>query len=215
MGGDPWEPKGIPWEGTHGRKNPWEPKGSRGWGILGSPRDPMGGDPWEPKGSHGRGTLGSPRDPMGGDPRKPRDHRGSVWRQLGSPGTILEVLCDEVTFQEILKNQAFQVTAFDAIGAIGAQSMPGHFPTIGLLKFHSFFMQQNKKLRLADTVSAAAKPIPCEGTLGSPRDPLGGEPLGAQGIPWERTLGSPWTTEDQFGGSWGLQEPFWRYSVLK
>ena len=65
MGGDPWEPKGIPWEGTDGR------------GTLGSPRDPMGGDlPWkgnpcEPKGSHGRGTFGSPRDPMGGDPWGP------------------------------------------------------------------------------------------------------------------------------------------------
>ena len=38
-----------------------------------------------------------------------------------------------------------------------------------------------------------------EGTLGSPKDPLGGgpgppmggEPLGAQGIPWEGTLGAP------------------------
>ena len=28
MGGNPWEPTGIPWEGTHGRGNPWEPKGS-------------------------------------------------------------------------------------------------------------------------------------------------------------------------------------------
>jgi hypothetical protein len=75
----------------------------------------MGGDPWEPKGSHGRGplgaqgiplegTLGSPRDSMGGDPRESRDHRESAWRQLGSPGTILEALCDEVTFQEILKS---------------------------------------------------------------------------------------------------------------
>ena len=75
----------------------------------------MGGDPWEPKGSHGRGplgaqgipwegTLGSPRDPMGEDPREPGDHRGSVWRQLGSPGTILGVFCDEVTFQEIPKS---------------------------------------------------------------------------------------------------------------
>ena len=52
------------------------------------------------------------------------------------------------------------------------------------------------------------------GTLGSPRDPMGGEPLGAQGIPWEGTLGSPGTTEAQFEASWGLQEPFWRYSVF-
>ncbi len=31
-----------------------------------------------------------------------------------------------------------------------------------------------------------------EGTLGSP-DPMGGipDPLGAQGIPWERTIGPP------------------------
>ena len=50
---------------------------------------------------------------------------------------------------------------------------------------------------------------PWEGTLGSPRDTMGGdpwepkgphgrEPLGAQGIPWEGTLGSPGTTEAQF-----------------
>ena len=62
MGGDPWEPKGIPWEGipwegTHGRGNPWEPKGSHGRGS----RTP-----------HGRGTLGSPREPMGGDPWGPQ-----------------------------------------------------------------------------------------------------------------------------------------------
>ena len=37
MGEDPWEPKGIPWEG-----NPWEPKGI----------------PWEgSRTPHGRGTL--------------------------------------------------------------------------------------------------------------------------------------------------------------
>ena len=60
-----------------------------------------------------------------------------------------------------------------------------------------------------------AQGIPWEGTLGSPRDPMGGEPLGAQGIPWEGTLGSPGTTEAQFEASWGLQGPFWRYSVLK
>ena len=76
---------------------------------------------------------------------------------------------------------------------------------------------------------------PWEGALGSPRDPMGGDPwepkrphgrgpLGAQRIPWEGILGSPGrgpflespgTTEDQFGGSWGLQEPFWRCSVMK
>ena len=56
MGGNPWEPKGIPWEGTHGRGNPWEPKGSHGRGS---------------QTTHGRGTLGSPRDPMGGDPWGP------------------------------------------------------------------------------------------------------------------------------------------------
>ena len=33
MGEDPWEPKGIPWETTHGRENPWEPKGSMGGGV--------------------------------------------------------------------------------------------------------------------------------------------------------------------------------------
>ena len=47
--GDPWEPEGVPWEGT-----------------LGIPRDPMGEVP-DP---HGRGTLGNPRDPMGGDKRR-------------------------------------------------------------------------------------------------------------------------------------------------
>ena len=40
--------------------------------------------------------------------------------------------------------------------------------------------------------------VPWEGTLGSPRDPMGGEPLGAQGIPWEGTLGSP---RDPMGGN--------------
>ena len=47
-----------------------------------------------------------------------------------------------------------------------------------------------------------AQGTPWEGTLGSPRNPMGGDPwepkgshgrgpLGAQGIPWEGTLGSP------------------------
>ena len=50
-GGDPWESKGIQWEGTHGR------------GTIGNPRDSMGGVPdegnhWEPKGSHVGGALG-------------------------------------------------------------------------------------------------------------------------------------------------------------
>ena len=50
MGGDPWEPKGIPWEGTPWEGDPWEPKGSHGRG----PRPPHGGGtPWE-------GTLGAP-----------------------------------------------------------------------------------------------------------------------------------------------------------
>ena len=67
---------------------------------------------------------------------------------------------------------------------------------------------------------------PWSGTLGSPRDPMGGDPwepkgphgrgpLGAQGIAWERTLVGSGTTKDQFGASWGLQEPFWRFSVTK
>ena len=75
MGGAPWEPKGTPGEGTHGRGNPWEPKGSHGRGS----RTPMGGDPWEPKGSHGRGPLGPPL------------------------GAHLKVFCDEVTFKKITK----------------------------------------------------------------------------------------------------------------
>ena len=109
MGGDPWEPKGPHGKGPLGAQGtPWE-------GTLESPRDPMGGEPLKPKGSHGRGpvgaqgtpwegTLGSPRDRMGEDPSGLRDHQGSVWSQLGSPGTILEVLRDEATFQEILKS---------------------------------------------------------------------------------------------------------------
>ena len=40
------------------------------------------------------------------------------------------------------------------------------------------------------------------GTLGSPRDPMGGEPLGAQRIPWEGTLGSP---RDPWEGTQGAQ----------
>ena len=39
--------------------------------------------------------------------------------------------------------------------------------------------------------------IPWEGTLGTPRDPMGGNPWDPKGS----TLGSPGTTEDQFGGS--------------
>ena len=60
MGGDSWEPKGMPWEGTHGRGNPWEPKGSHGRGV---PDPPWEGNPREPKGSQGipwEGTLGAP-----------------------------------------------------------------------------------------------------------------------------------------------------------
>ena len=56
-GGDPWEPKGIPWEGTHGSGNPWEPKGIPREGV---PDPPWEGNAWEPKGSHGRGPLGIP-----------------------------------------------------------------------------------------------------------------------------------------------------------
>ena len=69
MGGDPWEPKGIPWEGTHGSGNPWEPKGSwegsrtpHGKETLGNTRDPMGGDPWAPP----LGALLKSEDPFGG-----------------------------------------------------------------------------------------------------------------------------------------------------
>ena len=32
------------------------------------------------------------------------DHQGSVWRQLGSPGIIMDALCDEMTFREIPKS---------------------------------------------------------------------------------------------------------------
>ena len=47
-----------------------------------------------------------------------RDHQGSVWRQLGSPGSILEVFCVQMTFQEIQQSWTFDfwvfpVTAFD------------------------------------------------------------------------------------------------------
>ena len=60
---------------------------------------------------------------------------------------------------------------------------------------------------------SGAQGTPWEGTLGSPRDPMGGDPwepkgthgrgpLGAEGIPWERTLG---TSRDPMGGDpWGL-----------
>ena len=46
------------------------------------------------------------------------DYQESVWRQLGRPGTILDVFCDKVTFQEIPKSskstsQVFPVRNFD------------------------------------------------------------------------------------------------------
>ena len=44
---------------------------------------------------------------------------------------------------------------------------------------------------------SGAQGTPWEGTLGSPKDPMGGEPLGAQGTPWDGTLGSP---RDPMGG---------------
>ena len=72
MGGDPWEPRGIPWEGTHGRGNPWEPKGSHGRG----PGPPMGGEPLGAQGIPWEGTLGAPL------------------------GANLKVFCDEVTFKK-------------------------------------------------------------------------------------------------------------------
>ena len=57
-----------------------------------------------------------------------------------------------------------------------------------------------------------------EGTLGSPRDPkgggpvppMGGEPLGAQEVPWEGTLGEPFggprTNLEVFGDGVTFQE---------
>ena len=59
-----------------------------------------------------------------------------------------------------------------------------------------------------------AQEIPWEGNPWEPKGSRGRGPKGAQEIA-EGTLGSPGTTEAQFGGSWGLQEPFWRYSVMK
>ena len=55
-----------------------------------------------------------------------------------------------------------------------------------------------------------AQGFPWEGTLGSPGIPWEG-PLGAQGIPWEGSLGSPrdpmggdpWEPMDPMGGGWG------------
>jgi len=46
--------------------------------------------------------------------------------------------------------------------------------------------------------------IPWEGILGSPKDPMGGEPLGAQGIPWE----GPGVGWGGVGFSW---VPFWNF----
>jgi len=54
MGGGPWEPKGIPWEGTPLEGNPWEPKGSHGRG----PGPPTAGNPFGAKGIPWEGTLG-------------------------------------------------------------------------------------------------------------------------------------------------------------
>ena len=57
MGGDLWEPKGIPWEGTHGSGNLWEPKGIPWEGV---PDPPMGGEPLGTQGIPWEGTLGAP-----------------------------------------------------------------------------------------------------------------------------------------------------------
>ena len=65
LGGDLWKPKGIPWEGTHGRGNPWEPKGIP-WEWV--PDPPWEGNPWEPKGAPWEGTLGAPQwEPLNGN----------------------------------------------------------------------------------------------------------------------------------------------------
>ena len=53
MGGDPWEPKRIPWEGTHGSGSPRDPMG-------GGPGPPMGGDPLGAQGIPWEGTLEAP-----------------------------------------------------------------------------------------------------------------------------------------------------------
>jgi len=80
MGGGPWDPKGVPWEGIHGRGNPWE--------LKGIPWDGVPDPPWE-------GFLGSPRDPMGGDPWGPH------WAPLGAHSKIF---CDELTFKKLRKS---------------------------------------------------------------------------------------------------------------
>ena len=133
-----------------------------------------------------RPRNGFTRDPMGGDPWEPKGSHGR--------GTL-------VSPRDSMGGYPWEPKRSQGRGPLGAQG------------------------------------IPWEGTLGSPRDPMGGDPwepkgshgrgplgaqgshgrgpLGAQGIPWEGTPGSPGTTEDQFGGSYGLQERFWRYSVMK
>ena len=99
MGGNPWEPKGIPWEETHGRRNSWEPKGSHGKGS---------------RTSYGRGSLGSPRDPMGGDPwghllgsKGP----GPIWKYFPRIPQIVEIKdltikCDQICQARVPKSCA-------------------------------------------------------------------------------------------------------------
>ena len=83
MGGDPWEPKGIPWEGPVGV------------GTFGSPRDPMGGGPGPPMGGEPLGAQGIPWEGTLGPPH---------WEPFGGPRTNFEVVGDEVTFQEFPKS---------------------------------------------------------------------------------------------------------------
>jgi len=70
-----------------------------------------------------RNTQGASRTP-----------RGSIWRQLESPGTIFEVFCDEVTFQEFTKswNIIFSKFVRDKVRRNSEQSTPGRFPAIHL-----------------------------------------------------------------------------------
>ena len=96
------------------------------------------------------------------------DHQGSVWRQLGPPGTILKAFCVEVI---CLYTFLWKVTLTFPSFSLGSLLV-----YIGLF----WFVLGPKDPMGGDPWEP--KGPHGRGTLGSPRDPMGGEPSGPH---WE------------------------------